>query len=247
MTNFYEIHGGNNPKTIVMIHGAGVTCAWLNPQTMELSKEYRVIALDLPGHGTLAGERFSMEASLERLKSLFEAEIPDHAILMGVSLGGYLAINFAHLYPERVSGLILCGSSINMSGLTGISFKLTGFLLKRKGADWLKEVTVASYRKRVAAEIIEPIIEAGFFAEAAVDAFFQTSGINFHKMLKAYSGPILVANGEKDEVNRKAEPALAKVVPHAQFSPISEASHLTNLEQPEEFNRVVTDFLKKLN
>lgn len=242
---FYEIHGRENSNTIIMIHGAGVTRKWWHPQVSDFSKDYQVIVLDLPGHGVLASERFSMQISLKCLNTIFEKEKIAKAVLIGISLGGYLAIKFAHLHPERVSALILCGSSTNLSGLTGLSFKLTGFMLKRKGADWLKEVTINSYRKRVASQIIEPVIEAGIFPEAAMVSFFETSGINFHRLLKGYPHLILIANGENDEINCKAEKKLTRVLPNAQFCQIKDTGHLANLEQPEEFNKIVRLFLQK--
>jgi len=245
--NNYEIAGKENARSILFVHGAGVTRTWWQPQMAHFSDRFRVIAFDLPGHGTLAGKPFQMENSLECIKYLFEHELKGKALIVGISLGGYLAINYAQKYPNRVAGLFLSGSSVNMSGIRGLGFRLTGNMLKRKGPDWLAEVTIASYRKRVAAQIIEPVIKDGIFAKAAIEAFFELSGKNIYRMLKAYPGPVMVANGENDEPNRKAEKPLRKQFERFISSPIKEASHLANLEQPDGFNECLQEFAESLS
>lgn len=245
-SQYYEISGINNSRRIILIHGAGVSRQWWHPQVAALSDDFRVIVLDLPGHGTLADKSFKMQNAIEYINGLVESEVSNTALLVGISLGGYLAITCAQMFPKRIAGLVLCGSSINMSGITGLSFKMTGYMLKRKGAEWLKQVTIASYRKRVAQSVIEPVIDAGIYPIASVDAFFELSGKNFYKMLRDYQGPILLANGENDEANRKAEKAFTRYMPHVQSSPIQGASHLTNLEQPEIFNKTIRAFANTL-
>jgi pimeloyl-ACP methyl ester carboxylesterase len=66
-------------------------------------------------------------------------------------------------------------------------------------------------------------------------------------MLKKFSNPVLLANGENDEINNKEEKAFMRAVPHAQNSPIPQASHLTNLEQPEKFNETIRTFASTLD
>jgi pimeloyl-ACP methyl ester carboxylesterase len=243
----YDISGSNNPRTILFIHGAGVTRQWWHPQVADLADEFRLIAPDLPGHGTRANTPFRLQNAVAVLQDLIESETGNPILLVGISLGGYLAINLAYLLPQRVAGLLLCGSSVNLAGLTGLSFKFTGSMLKRKGAAWLEDVTLTSYRKRISPELLEPVIRSGFFPKAAVEAFFESSGQNYYKMLQDYPGPILLANGEKDEANRKAEKAFLRAVPRTQSAPILEASHLTNLEQTEKFNDTIRSFANSLN
>ena len=238
----YDIHGADNPHSIILVHGLGVTRKWWHPQISTLSDEFRVIAMDLPGHGTMSEYPFKFEAALEHLNSVLDKEVSTSALLVGISLGGYLAAAYADRFRGRVAGLVLCGSSINMSGLQGLAFRMTGFMIKRKGPDWLREGTIKGYRKRVAATLIEPVIDAGIFLNTAADTFFQLSGRNFHRMLKNYPGPLLIVNGEEDEPNRGAEKSLLKYAPGARSVPIHAASHLTNLEQPEAFNNAVRTF-----
>jgi len=246
-TQFYEIHGNENSRPIIFIPAAGATRKWWHPQAAALCDSFRVIVMDLPGHGTLADKPFRIEQTLEHISVLMENEVKESALLVGISLGGYMAINYAQIYPKRVAGLLLCSCIINFNGVRGLSFRLTGFMLKRKGAEWMEQATIEGYRKRIAPELIEPVIEAGIYGDAALDSIPQISGKNYHKMLKSYSGPILVANGEDDEENRIAEEDLKRIVPDFLSSPIKSARHLTNLEQPEAFNKTIRTFADSLS
>jgi len=246
LSQYYEINGINNSRTIIFIHGAGVTRQWWHPQVAALSDEYRVISLDLPGHGSLAGETFTINKAIEYINDLVEKEVDSTALFIGISLGGYLAIDYGQKFPKRVAGMVLTGCSINLNGVNGLSFKLSGNMLKRKGAEWLKQVTTASYRKRVTQSVIEPVVDVGIFPNAAIEAFFELGGRNYYAKLKDCPVPILLLNGEQDEPNHKAEKAFIRHAPQTQSSPIPGASHLTNLEQPEVFTSLVRSFADTL-
>jgi len=242
---YYEVSGKGN--LILFIHGAGVTHKWWHPQTEYFLRNYQVITLDLPGHGRLSSMSFEMEKSIEHIETLVRKESSCKVFLLGISLGGYLSISYAERYPQSVAGLYLSGATINMNGSRGISFRLTGRMLNRRGPDWLEEVTTESYRKRVEASIIEPVIENGFYAKAAVEAFYELSGKNFHRMMETYGGPIMIGNGENDEPNRKAEKTLQKRVKNIKIDPIKGASHLANLEKPDEFNASLQRFAEEIS
>ena len=245
--DYYDIRGKEDSRSILFIHGAGVTRTWWHPQMEYFSKGFRAIALDLPGHGVLSNLPFRIDTALDRISSLVEEEIPGRVLLVGSSLGGYLAISYAGSHPEHVAGLHLSGSAINMNGVRGIGFRLTGRMLKRKGPDWLRRVTIEGYQQRVEDSIINPVIENGVFAKAAVEAFSQLSGHDFHRMLGTYPGPVMIANGENDEANRDAEKALKRKIGRIIISPIQDASHLANLEQPTAYNESVESFARGIS
>ena len=244
---YYEVSGKEDGKAILFIHGAGVTHKWWHPQIEYFSKNYQVITLDLPGHGKLSSMPFEMEKSLAYIETLLEQEDIGSMLLVGISLGGYLSTKYASRHPKKVVGLYLSGATINMNGIRGLSFRLTGMMLKRKGPDWLDGVTLKSYRKRVEASIIEPVIKDGFYAKAAVEAFYELSGENFYRMMEAYGGPIMIGNGENDEPNWKAESKLQKQVKNIKSDPIKGASHLANLEKPDEFNASLQRFAEEIS
>jgi pimeloyl-ACP methyl ester carboxylesterase len=104
---------GTASKTIVLLHG------FLENQTMwdffvqEYGKTYRVITIDLLGHGQTPclGYVHTMEDQADAVHAVLQHLKVDKAIIMGHSMGGYIALAFAELYPEIVAGLVLQNSS----------------------------------------------------------------------------------------------------------------------------------------
>ncbi|MES2485169.1 MAG: alpha/beta hydrolase [Bacteroidota bacterium] len=104
---------GSGDTTILLLHG------FLENQTMwdfyvqEYSKTYRVITLDLLGHGQTPclGYVHTMEDQADAIEAVLSELGIKKAIVMGHSMGGYVALAFGELYPEKVSGLVLQNSS----------------------------------------------------------------------------------------------------------------------------------------
>jgi pimeloyl-ACP methyl ester carboxylesterase len=100
-------------RVIVLLHGfLGSNEIW-DEFTKKLSKKFRVIAIDLPGHGETPaiGYYHSMELLAQSIKAVLNTAGVRRYILVGHSMGGYAALAFAELYPENVSGLCLFHST----------------------------------------------------------------------------------------------------------------------------------------
>ncbi len=100
-------------RVIVLLHGfLGSHEVW-DAFIKTLSKKFRVIAIDLPGHGeTLAiGYYHSMELLAQSAKAVLDKAGVRRYVIAGHSMGGYAALAFAELYPENVSGLCLVNST----------------------------------------------------------------------------------------------------------------------------------------
>lgn len=106
----YEITGPDNAPWVTLIHGSGDNHAAWGLQVPELAETYRVLAYDVRGHGeteTPDDQPVSQETFVEDLRGLLDAlEIPQTA-LIGYSMGGGIARNFAAAHPDRLWGLLL--------------------------------------------------------------------------------------------------------------------------------------------
>jgi len=98
---------------------------WL-PQTRDLSGEFHTVAPDLPGHGTRAGKPFRMEPAIDVLEDTLETHVDGSAVLVGLSLGGYAATEYAYRHPDEVNALVLSGSSVNPVNSMELGTRLTG-------------------------------------------------------------------------------------------------------------------------
>lgn len=103
----YDIKGEG--KTIVLLHGFLESMEIWDDFTEVLSQEYQVVRLDLPGHGKTAviDRIHSMELMAEVVKTLLDQHHISVCLLVGHSMGGYVALEFARQYPDYVKGIVL--------------------------------------------------------------------------------------------------------------------------------------------
>jgi malonyl-CoA O-methyltransferase len=100
---------GNNMSAVeknfslVLIHGWGCDQASWQPLIPELEKFFKIISIDLPGFGNAL---IMNDYSLENILSILIDQIPSNSWVMGWSLGGMLAIQLAHSYPQKISGVV---------------------------------------------------------------------------------------------------------------------------------------------
>jgi pimeloyl-ACP methyl ester carboxylesterase len=103
----YEIHGAGEP-TLVFVHGWNCDARYWRAQLPHFSKNYRVVMLDLAGHGHSGTKRsqYTMKAFGEDVRAVTEATGCRSVILIGHSMGGSVIAEAARLMPNRVIGLI---------------------------------------------------------------------------------------------------------------------------------------------
>ncbi len=94
-------------KTVVLIHGFLENLNMWNPMVKVLSQSFRVITIDLPGHGRsdVFGKYTTMDLMASAVNEVLETLSLSKAVVIGHSMGGYVAQTFAELYPEKVAGL----------------------------------------------------------------------------------------------------------------------------------------------
>ncbi len=98
---------GHGP-TIVLVHGLGSRAEHWLPVARKLAREYRVVLVELPGHGSSdMPEPFSLERATQSLVQALEADSRGPVILVGHSVGGLVAVSAALAQPQRVRGLVL--------------------------------------------------------------------------------------------------------------------------------------------
>ena len=241
----FDVAGPRGGNPIILLHGASWTRKMWLPQVKRLSGEFRVIALDLPGHGSLAGTRLTLDAAVEIVAETIDRQAGSRALLVGSSLGGYVAIETASRIPERVAGLVLSGASAEYRGLLGLRARVNALMLRLMSANPVRrrmegalEDTPLSSAERAA------IQRAGFYPKSWARAFEAVAGKSFRTKLQTYPGPVLILNGEYDLLNRKAEAALAAATPRASVEVIGNAGHLCSLQEPQAFADAVRTFAR---
>jgi pimeloyl-ACP methyl ester carboxylesterase len=232
--------------TIVFLHGTRLTSAQWGPQVAALSDEFDCLALDLPGHGTRVTEGFSLARAADSVADAIAAVGGGRAVVVGLSLGGYVAMDLAARWPERVSGLVLAGATAEPSGARSLPYHALGWALSRPSEARLGALNSWYFRRRYGPSIAEPIIAAGFGFRTGAEAVRAIIGERFRPRLARYPGRTLILNGEFDLLFRLSERSFAAVAADPRRVLIRRATHLANLDQPEAFSAEIRRFARGL-
>jgi pimeloyl-ACP methyl ester carboxylesterase len=249
----YERVGAGMP--VVFLHAGVADSRMWEPQAREFSKHFDVICPDMRGFGRseMPPGRWSPHADVFALVEELNLK-PAH--IVGCSFGGSTTIDFALDHPERVSKLVIVDGGVS------------GQMPDERHAALYQEVEAADkvgdHQALNQAEMFlwldGPYRPRGYVRQALRELFLDMNGGNMNidweasptdrleppaiDRLSEMSAPALIIVGDKDlaPVLETAD-LLASSIKGAHKAVIHDAAHLPNLEHPEEFNRIVLDFL----
>jgi pimeloyl-ACP methyl ester carboxylesterase len=239
--------GPAGAPAVVFIHGVTANRKIWIPHAQLLAGRHRVIALDLPGHGALSAMPFQFDTAVDLLQRTILAEAGGRALVVGDSLGGYVAMAFSGRHPEMLPGLVLASCTLEVRGVVGRLALLGGHLLSLGMSRWAVERVLVRVAERelhrtVSPSIAGPILEAGVRVRARPEAFSQLAGRDFKSTLRRYPGPVLILNGERDLAFRAGERRFLRAARNARLRVIRRAGHVASLERPDLFSEAVRDF-----
>ena len=212
----------------------------------DLRDAYRVVAVDLLGHGRLADRPFTLTAATDELARATEVAAGGHAVVVGLSLGAYVAMDLAAQRPELVRGLVLSGATAEPVGRLAAPYLALAWVLARFDGPALDALNAWFFRSRFPPAIADPIIAGGFWSAGGAQALRAIVGERFAPRLSAYPGPTLIVNGEWDLLFRLAAGTFARSARDARRVRLRGATHLANLDRPEAFSLAVRRFLEGL-
>jgi 3-oxoadipate enol-lactonase len=254
---YYESKGSGMP--LILIHGGGMDRRMWDGQFDEFSMKYRVIRYDIRNHGRTTAEsgKFFFH---EELKALMDSLNIKKAVIMGLSMGGSIAIDFTITNPQRVIALITVSSIISgfeikdkevvendaemRKASTGGSFNTVVELVLRSWVDgpYRSPAQVNAEVRNKAKELISSTYSKWNPLVVAEDINPPAS-----KRLKEIKVPTLaiVANLDMPSINKIAD-LITKDATDSRKIMVMGSAHLINMEKREEFNAVVLNFLSKL-
>jgi pimeloyl-ACP methyl ester carboxylesterase len=255
-TLHFEESGSGVP--VLLIHGFPFTSRMWKPQLGSLAASGHLLAPDLPGFGDspAAPPPHTVEQFAEDCLTVLDAlDILEPVVIGGLSMGGYVALAIARLFPERLRGLMLFSTRAGGDSAESKADRDNSIAqVKESGpapiADGMypKFLAPTNYREKpaVAAELKE--IMKGATREGVIAALSaMRDRPDSTAFLPSIQVPTLIIHGQEDNVIPPSEAELmAKAIPSSELHLIDKAGHLPNLEQPAEFDRIVNNFLRKL-
>jgi pimeloyl-ACP methyl ester carboxylesterase len=242
----YDIAGPEAAPAIVFVHGTRLTRSAWTPQLEELRDTFRVVAMDLPGHGSLAQRPFTIAAASDELARVIETAAGGRAVVVGLSLGGYVGMDLAATRPDLIRGLVLSGATQEPVGLLSTPYHALAWAMDRFDGPVLDGLNAWFFRTRFPAAIADPILAGGFFAAGGATALRALIGERFSPRLAAYDGPVLILNGELDVLFRMGAGGFARAARDVRRVRLGGATHLANLDRPEAFSVAVRRFVEGL-
>jgi pimeloyl-ACP methyl ester carboxylesterase len=244
----YDVRGAGAP--VVLLHPFPFDRRIWASVTDGLSRRYRVIAVDGRGFGEtpLGGGGEAIAEQADDLVALLDhLEVPRAAVL-GMSMGGYVALAFAARHPGRLAALVLCDTR---AGADDAKLRAA-----RDGAiARIRETGSGPYLDGSLARLLSPTAPparvAFLRARAETRAASLIAGIEALRDRPDRSGdlaaircPTLVLRGSDDQVTPAEDmQAMAAAIAGATFVPLERAGHLSHVDAPGAFERALTPFL----
>lgn len=239
--------GPEDAPALLFVHGTRLSRAFWSPQVRRLSGAYRCVTLDLPGHGARAGEPFTIEAAAAAVADAIEEAVPaGRAIVVGLSLGGYVAIEAADRYPDRVSGLVLAGCSAEPTGPAAATFRALAWVQERAPRGALRAVNVAFFRARYRGRVGDSIVAGGFWWDGGARALRCLLSRRFLERLGRLWTPVLILNGAFDPMFGPGGDPWAAACRNGRSEVIPWAGHLSSLDRPGTFAARVAAFARSI-
>lgn len=254
---YYEELGKGEP--LIFIHGHSFDHTEWNSQVFEFAKKYRVITYDVRGYGRSSmPNEFSNIMHVDDLAQLMDALKIQKAHIVGLSMGGFIGLDFLALHQNRILSVTLASGDV-WGGSPGPKQPWTDSaianrrneiqLLYKKGIDtykreWFNGLTTRN--GKVIEQIREPIWQMIYKWDAWQPAHIEpcfllgTSVIEQLKQRKV-TVPVLILTGQEDEGKKNK---VLELVPLAKQVIVPNAGHVSNLENPKEFNNALANFLK---
>ena len=244
---------GEGHSTLVFLHGLGGDHTNWQPQFAEFASDYRCVAWTLPGYGLSPPlEALTWPNLSDMLARVLDDIGVDRATIVGISMGGYIAQQFAADYDERVDRLILAATSSQFGrGSASFSEKFLAARLKplddgRTPADLAPDVVRGLLSSNAPLDALTNCVAS--MSRISTDAYRAALHClvtwSFTDYLYKISAPTLCLAGADDVTAPVAAlRALAEGLPDAQFAVIDNCNHLMNLDRPNEFNELTRQFL----
>ena len=233
------------PHTVVLVHGLRTSATMWRAQVEALDAAgHQAIAVDLPGHGSRIGSRFTLAGAIDTIAQAVDSAA--HPVLLcGFSLGGYATIHYAGAGPRPIVGLVAASCGTQPHRLILDAWRLAARAIHRlpdRGLalnNWAVRAAVKD------ADLADDIIRGGVALDVMDDALLELRQLHPISSLSRIDVPIVFINGTLDHF-RLQERQYAAAAPVARLVHIPGATHMVSVTRSAAFTRVLLGVLEGL-
>ena len=243
---------------VVFVHGHPFDQSMWDPQVAALSWKYRTITLDLRGYGKSEVPNINattLETMAADIKGLLDHLGIQKTVVVGLSMGGQVAMAFADLFPERLTGLVLAGTFAEADTAEAAAarramadrFVNEGSVLP--GGEMLPKLLAAPSMKRdpALAVTVYTMIANAPPEGAAAALRGRALRKDYLPTLRRLAVPALIMVGTQDQFSplERAQ-QMHEAIPSARLVVFDETGHMLNLEAPDRFNASLHEYLESI-
>src|SRR5215471_12854204 len=247
-----QIHSsshGAGPKTVILVHGWTCDETTWDGQVPALSEQYRVLTLDLPGHGKSAPPKdgvFSMDLFAKAVEAVRSEAKADKVVLVGHSMGTPVVVQYARMFPQHTAALVFVDGLVRIGGGTGPApdpQQAGGVGGRNYRESMIRGMFSASTTAAMQSHILNMMLGAPeATAVGAMKATFDFASPQ-DEVIKL---PVLGLYADHSGLGADRE-FMKATYPNLQYVELPGTGHFLMMEKADEFNRRVLDFLKTVS
>lgn len=239
-----------NKTPLVLIHGLGADMDIWFAQIPDFAKFFPVITVDLPGCGKspeLKGE-VSIPSICDALYHAISKIVPGKVNLLGISLGGFVALDFSSRYAEKVQQLVLLSAPYTFNNESKpLLYQALESYKKMTMEEIVKTRIGKAFGKIASAEMQEFLIQNILKTKHSVYLKYAAAPIEYDSVeqYKKVKAKTLIVSGELDYIATPAETEkINQAIVNSEKVILKDTGHALSMENPKELNPRVIEFLK---
>ncbi|NGZ02956.1 MAG: alpha/beta hydrolase [Nitrospira sp. WS238] len=238
---------------LVFLHAFPLNRRMWDEQAQALSSHFRVLTIDLRGHGESDAPlwRYTLDQAADDVIGLLDHLSIQQAVFVGLSMGGYILFALYRRYADRVRGLVLSNTRAQADTIEGKEgrFQMAQTAYKN-GPSAIADIMIPKLLSPATIQTkpelvgrVRAMIEGNQISGIAGDLMAMAERRDSLSLLGQITCPTQIIVGELDLPTPPSDAKLiADRIPEARLTIIPGAAHLSNLEQPDQFNETLRNF-----
>jgi 3-oxoadipate enol-lactonase len=246
-----EIDGADGAPWLVFSNSLATNLSMWDGQARALKRLFRMLRYDQRGHGgtDAPAGRYTFDLLIADALALFDALSIKKAHFAGLSMGGATALGLALRHPDRIDRAVICDSGCASTPATSQQWEERIAVAQKQGMEALVEPTIARWFPPETVKANPPHLDE-------VRAMIRTTPVNgfigcaaaladhdFRSAVGTVTRTLMFIVGEKDGTTPAAMREMCARVPGSRFVELPGAGHISNLDQPAQFDKAIAEFL----